>query len=209
MSTAKKSKTTTFSRVFHPKKIDNFLGKSKLNFWTKNEDFEHCDCYCSWTLWLLERTSISLAVASLLMEESLWLTISKQSQLTRIPLLALQLQVSLPSTYDFDHSFENLIFLQPLEVLSLWDSKLSPELLPSLALTWYTNRSHVHKIWSLHVLEKCCNIFLWKWTNKVHITLAISKLKKSINRNNHLVFSQLITHRIVVFFSPWLSIFLK
>ena len=26
---------------FSPKKIDNFLGKSKLNFWTKNEDFEH------------------------------------------------------------------------------------------------------------------------------------------------------------------------
>ena len=40
--TAKKSKTTTFSRVFHPKKIHNFLGKSKLNFWTKNEDFEQC-----------------------------------------------------------------------------------------------------------------------------------------------------------------------
>ena len=40
LSTAKKSKTTTFSRVFHPKKINNFLGKSKLNFWTKNEDFE-------------------------------------------------------------------------------------------------------------------------------------------------------------------------
>ena len=41
LSTAKKSKTTIFSRVFHPrKKIDNFLGKSKLNFWTKNEDFE-------------------------------------------------------------------------------------------------------------------------------------------------------------------------
>ena len=38
----KKSKTTTFSRVFHPQKIDNFLGKSKLNFWTKNEDFEQC-----------------------------------------------------------------------------------------------------------------------------------------------------------------------
>ena len=38
LSTAKKPKTTTFSRVFHPKKIDNFLGKSKLNFWTKNED---------------------------------------------------------------------------------------------------------------------------------------------------------------------------
>ena len=39
LSTAKKSKTTTFSRFFHPKKIDNFLGKSK---WTKNEDFEQC-----------------------------------------------------------------------------------------------------------------------------------------------------------------------
>ena len=44
LSTAKKSKTTTFSRVcfFLPKKMDNFLGKSKLNFWTKNEDFEQC-----------------------------------------------------------------------------------------------------------------------------------------------------------------------
>ena len=42
LSTAKKPKTTTFSRAFHPKKIDNFLGKSKLNFWTKNEDFEQC-----------------------------------------------------------------------------------------------------------------------------------------------------------------------
>ena len=42
LSTAKKSKTTTFSRVFHPQKIENFLGKSKLNFWTKNEDFEQC-----------------------------------------------------------------------------------------------------------------------------------------------------------------------
>ena len=35
-------KTQTFSRVFHPK-IDNFHRKSKLNFWTKNEDFEQCD----------------------------------------------------------------------------------------------------------------------------------------------------------------------
>ena len=43
LSTAKKSKTTTFSRVFHPQKIDNFLGKPKLNFWTKNEDFEQCE----------------------------------------------------------------------------------------------------------------------------------------------------------------------
>ena len=42
LSTAKKSKTTTFSRVFYPKKVDNFLGKSKLNFWTKNEHFEQC-----------------------------------------------------------------------------------------------------------------------------------------------------------------------
>ena len=42
LSTAKKSKTTTFSRVFHLRKIDNFLGKSKFNFWTKNEDFEQC-----------------------------------------------------------------------------------------------------------------------------------------------------------------------
>ena len=41
--TAKKSKTTTFSRVFRTKKIDNFLGKSKLNFWTKNEDMEQCE----------------------------------------------------------------------------------------------------------------------------------------------------------------------
>ena len=35
-------KTPTFSRVFTPKKIDNCLGKSKLNFWTKNEDFKQC-----------------------------------------------------------------------------------------------------------------------------------------------------------------------
>ena len=27
---------------FSPEKIDNFLEKSKLNFWTKNEDFEQC-----------------------------------------------------------------------------------------------------------------------------------------------------------------------
>ena len=42
LSTAKKPKTTTFSRVFHQKKIDNFLEKSKLIFWTKHEDFEQC-----------------------------------------------------------------------------------------------------------------------------------------------------------------------
>ena len=44
LSTAKKSKTIIFSRVFHPKKLTIFLGigKSKLIFGTKNEDFEQC-----------------------------------------------------------------------------------------------------------------------------------------------------------------------
>ena len=44
LSIAKKSKTTTFSRIFHPKTIDNFFGKSKLNFWTKKWKFR--------TVWL-------------------------------------------------------------------------------------------------------------------------------------------------------------
>ena len=35
VSTAKKAITTNFSRVYKAKKIDNFLGTSKLNFWTK------------------------------------------------------------------------------------------------------------------------------------------------------------------------------
>ena len=35
LSTAKKSKTTTISRVFHPKKSTILLGKSKLDFCTK------------------------------------------------------------------------------------------------------------------------------------------------------------------------------
>ena len=48
LSTAKKSKTTTFSRVFHQKKIDNFLGKSKLIFWAKNENFEQCRLPSFW-----------------------------------------------------------------------------------------------------------------------------------------------------------------
>ena len=39
LSTAKKSKTRTFSRIFHQKKRQ-FSRESKLNFWTKNEDFE-------------------------------------------------------------------------------------------------------------------------------------------------------------------------
>ena len=52
LSTAKKSKTAAFSRVFHPKKIDNFLGKVKLNFWTKNEDFEQCAVQNRWEITL-------------------------------------------------------------------------------------------------------------------------------------------------------------
>ena len=42
MSTAKKFKTAAFSRVFTQNNSRIFLGKSKLNFWTKNEDFEQC-----------------------------------------------------------------------------------------------------------------------------------------------------------------------
>ena len=38
----KSPKPQHFHKFFTPKKIDNFLGKSKLNFWTKNEDFEQC-----------------------------------------------------------------------------------------------------------------------------------------------------------------------
>ena len=38
---------------FFTQKIDNFLGKSKLNFWTKNEDFEQCETpkkhCCCWS----------------------------------------------------------------------------------------------------------------------------------------------------------------
>ena len=28
-------------------KIDNFFGKSKLNFWAKNEDFKQCEYFTS------------------------------------------------------------------------------------------------------------------------------------------------------------------
>ena len=38
LSTAKKSKTTTFSRVFHPKKPDN--REIEVEFLDKNQDFE-------------------------------------------------------------------------------------------------------------------------------------------------------------------------
>ena len=40
---AKKSETTTFSRVFHPpKKSTIFSWNQSWIFWTKNEDFEQC-----------------------------------------------------------------------------------------------------------------------------------------------------------------------
>ena len=42
LSTAKKSQTAAFSRVFAQNNSTIFRGKSKLNFWTKNEDFEQC-----------------------------------------------------------------------------------------------------------------------------------------------------------------------
>ena len=51
-STAKKSKPVAFSWVFTQNNWTIFLGKSKLNFWTKNEDFEQCalkdlmGCFC-------------------------------------------------------------------------------------------------------------------------------------------------------------------
>ena len=43
LSTAKKSKTTTFSRVLHPKKSTIFSGNQSWIFVQKNEDFEQCD----------------------------------------------------------------------------------------------------------------------------------------------------------------------
>ena len=46
LSTAKKSKTHNTFTSFSPQKVDNFLGKSKLNFWTRNKDFE--ECICTW-----------------------------------------------------------------------------------------------------------------------------------------------------------------
>ena len=41
-TTAKESKTTTFSRVFHPKKSTIFSWNQSWFFGTKNEDFEQC-----------------------------------------------------------------------------------------------------------------------------------------------------------------------
>ena len=44
LSTAKKSKTTTFSRVFQPKKSTIFTGNQSWIFGQNNEDFERCVC---------------------------------------------------------------------------------------------------------------------------------------------------------------------
>ncbi len=53
LSTAKKSKTTTFSWLFHPKKIDNFLGKSSWIFGQKmNTYFEKCESVKLESLWV-------------------------------------------------------------------------------------------------------------------------------------------------------------
>jgi len=42
LSTAKKPKTTTFSRVFHQKKNRQLFWEIKVEFLDKNEDFEQC-----------------------------------------------------------------------------------------------------------------------------------------------------------------------
>ena len=42
LSTAKKPKTTTFSRVFQPKKNRQFSREIKVEFLDRNEDFEQC-----------------------------------------------------------------------------------------------------------------------------------------------------------------------
>ena len=45
LSQLKSPKPQRFHEFFTKKKFDNLLGKSKLNFWTKNEDFEQCDSF--------------------------------------------------------------------------------------------------------------------------------------------------------------------
>ena len=50
----KSPKPQHFHEFFTPKKISTiFLGKSKLNFWTKNENFEQCDVR---NLWQIRKT---------------------------------------------------------------------------------------------------------------------------------------------------------
>ena len=46
LSTAKEFKTTTFSRVFHPKKSTIFSGNQSWIFGKKNEDFEQVKIQC-------------------------------------------------------------------------------------------------------------------------------------------------------------------
>ena len=43
LSSAKKSKTTTFSQDFHPKQFNNFSREIKVEFLDKNVDFEQCE----------------------------------------------------------------------------------------------------------------------------------------------------------------------
>ena len=43
LSTAKRPKPQHFHEFFTKKKVEHFLRKSKLNFWSKNEDFEPCE----------------------------------------------------------------------------------------------------------------------------------------------------------------------
>ena len=53
----KSPKPQHFHMFFIPKKINNFLGKSKLNFWTKNEDFEQC-ATLTYILWELKKIGV-------------------------------------------------------------------------------------------------------------------------------------------------------
>ena len=51
----KKSKTTAFSRIFHPKKTTIFSGNQSwilANFRTKNEDFEQCVLFEVWQIFV-------------------------------------------------------------------------------------------------------------------------------------------------------------
>ena len=56
----KSPKPQHFHEFFTPQKIDNFLGKSKLNFWTKNDDFEQC--VARWVVGRFWRWKICLGV---------------------------------------------------------------------------------------------------------------------------------------------------
>ena len=54
LSIAKKSKTAAFSRVFTQNISTFFLGKSKLNFWTKNEDCKQCAWVAFFCLYFIQ-----------------------------------------------------------------------------------------------------------------------------------------------------------